>query len=72
MESDCADHNTIGLYPKVKTKQKLLKSEICAPLQDSCSLAYMRPFFNYIDWTPVISDCTVTSFDKFAKIIRCL
>jgi hypothetical protein len=42
MESDCADHYTIGLYPKVKTKQKLLKSEICAPLQDPRSLAYMR------------------------------
>jgi hypothetical protein len=69
MESDCADHYTIGLYPKVKTKPKLLKSVICAPLQDLRSLAYMRQFFNCIDWTPVISDCTVTSFDKFAKIM---
>jgi hypothetical protein len=30
----------------------------------------MRQFLNCIDWKPVISDGTVTSFDKFAKIMQ--
>jgi hypothetical protein len=30
----------------------------------------MRQFLNCSDWTPVISDCTATYFDKFAKIMQ--
>lgn len=70
MESDCSDHYTTGMRARKKDYKTKITQEVCAPLQDPRSLNYLKQFLSCVNWSPVLNDNSIRSFDSFESIMQ--
>ena len=63
---EISDHFTVFASLETGKSKKMFKEK---PLCDIRSMEYMRDWMKCVDWTPILEDNSIGTFDKFSEII---